>query len=196
MLSLTHALQLQGQFGALITAPVEFRGETTVTLADAQRIAEVCSYLKQSLAYDYLVDISSVDHYGEEPRFLIVYELAAHRHPDRLRLHARVSEAHPELPSVTAVWRGAEWHEREIYDMMGIRFTGHPDLRRLLMWDEYPYFPLRKEFPLAGKSTDFPPVALTRPAPQEGGPFVTKPGQFDATAREPRARIPQDCPQD
>jgi len=190
MSAVSHALQLQAQFGPFIGPPVEFRGETTVAVADAQRMVEVCSFLKQSLGYDYLVDISSVDLCGEAPRFLIVYELAAYRHPHRLRLHARVSEARPELPSVTAVWRGAEWHEREIYDMMGVRFAGHPDLRRILMWDEYPYFPLRKEFPLAGKSTDSAPIALTRPAPEEGGPFVTMPGGADTTVREPRARIP------
>jgi hypothetical protein len=87
-----------------------------------------------------------------------------------------VSEEKSELPTVTTVWRGADWHEREIYDMMGIRFRGHPDLRRILMWEGYPYFPLRKDFPLAGKPTELPDVAFTKPAPLEGGPFVTLPG--------------------
>ena len=88
---------------------------------------------------------------------------------------------------MTAVWRTANWHEREIYDMMGLRF-GPSDLRRILMWEGYPYFPLRKDFPLAGKPTDLPDLAFTRPAPLEGGPFVTVAGGKDAMAREPRRR--------
>ena len=89
------------------------------------------------------------------------------------------------------MWKTADWHEREIYDMMGIRFGGHPDLRRILMWDGYPYFPLRKDFPLSGKTSEMPDVAFTRPAPLEGGPFVTISGGNDTIAREPRVRIPE-----
>jgi NADH-quinone oxidoreductase subunit C len=89
------------------------------------------------------------------------------------------------------VWKTANWHEREIYDMMGIRFSGHPDLRRILMWEGYPYFPLRKDFPLAGKPTDLPGVAFTKPAPLEGGPFVTVASGEDAIHREPRVRNPE-----
>jgi NADH-quinone oxidoreductase subunit C len=105
-----------------------------------------------------------------------------------LRLKTDVSEAKSELPSVTAVWRTANWHEREIFDLMGVRFRGHPDLRRIIMWEGYPHFPLRKDFPLAGKPTDVPDVAFTQAAPLEGGPFVTAPGGRDAIQREPRAK--------
>ena len=99
-----------------------------------------------------------------------------------------MSEEASELPTVSTVWRTANWHEREAYDMMGIRFAGHPDLRRILMWEGYPYFPLRKDFPLAGKPSEMPDVAFSDPAPLEGGPFVTVAGGEDSTAREPRAR--------
>jgi NADH-quinone oxidoreductase subunit C len=95
------------------------------------------------------------------------------------------------MPTVTGVWRTVDWHEREIYDMMGVRFRGHPDLRRILMWEGYPYFPLRKDFPLAGKTSDVPEVAFTNAAPLAGGPFVTIAGGKDTVAREPRVRIPE-----
>jgi NADH-quinone oxidoreductase subunit C len=185
------AAKITANFGELISAPVEFRGEVTLKVLDAEKISDVCAGAKRELGFDYLVDISSVDNYGEDPRFTIVYELYGYTHRCHLRLKTEVSEEKSELPTVTSVWRTADWHEREIYDMMGIRFRGHPDLRRILMWDGYPYFPLRKDFPLAGKSSEVPEVAFTKPAPLEGGPFVTIAGGNDTVAREPRVRIPE-----
>jgi len=185
------ANQLKAQFGDLLSAPAEFRGEITLQLADPEKLVEVCTHAKQALGFDYLVDISSVDNYGDDPRWTIVYELSGIEHRAHLRLKTNVSEERSELPTVTGLWRTADWHEREIYDMMGIRFRGHPDLRRILMWEGYPYFPLRKDFPLAGKTTDLPDVAFSKPAPLEGGPFVTLPGGKDAGAREPRVRTPE-----
>jgi NADH-quinone oxidoreductase subunit C len=151
----------------------------------------VCAFAKKELGCDYLVDISNVDNYGEDPRFAIVYELYGYTHRCHLRIKTEVGEEKCELPTVTTVWRTADWHEREIYDMMGVRFRGHPDLRRILMWEGYPYFPLRKDFPLAGKPSELPEVAFTKPASLDGGPFVTLPGGKDAMAREPRVRIPE-----
>ncbi len=185
------AHQLLAKFGALLSGPIEFRGEVTLKLTDAERIAEVCEFAKKSLSFDMLLDITGIDNYGEDPRWTVVYELYGTGHGCLLRLKTDVSEEKSELPTVTGVWRGADWHEREAYDMMGIRFSGHPDLRRILMWDGYPYFPLRKDFPLAGKPTDLPDVAFTKPAPLEGGPFVTLPGGKDSIAREPRVRNPE-----
>jgi NADH-quinone oxidoreductase subunit C len=181
---------LQTRFEGLFASPVTFREEVTLELLDPERIAEVCAAAKHELGCDFLVDISSVDDYGDEPRWMLVYELYGLQHRAHLRLTTRVTEAASELPTVTTVWRTADWHEREIYDMMGIRFRGHPDLRRILMWDGYPYFPLRKDFPLGGKRSDVPGVAFTEVAPLEGGPFVTVPGAADATEREPRIRRP------
>jgi len=186
--ALASAHQIKAQFGALIAEPTEFRGEISLTLADPEQIAAVCSFAKKSLGFDFLVDISSVDNYGNDPRWTVVYHLRGMASGQELRLRTDVSEEKSELPSVLPVWRTANWHEREIYDMMGIRFSGHPDLRRILMWEGYPYFPLRKDFPLAGKSSDLPGVAFTNPAPLEGGPFVTVAGGGDAIGREPRVR--------
>jgi NADH-quinone oxidoreductase subunit C len=181
------AQQLKARFGDWISEPTEFRAEITVQLSGAGHIADICQFAKKELGFDYLVDISSLDNYGADPRWTVVYHLYGYGHHCHLRVKTDVSGEKPELPTVTGVWRGANWHEREIYDMMGIRFRGHPDLRRILMWEGYPYFPLRKDFPLAGKPSDAPEVAFTRPAPEEGGPFVTRPGGKDSTAREPRA---------
>jgi len=185
------AEKLRAKFGEIISEPVEFRGEISVKVADAERIAEVCGFARGELGFDYLVDITSLDNYGEEPRFGLVYHLYGYEHLCYLRLKTEVSEEKSELPSVMGIWRTADWHEREIYDMMGIRFRGHPDLRRILMWEGYPYFPLRKDFPLAGKRSDLPEVAFTEPAPLAGGPFVTIAGGKDALSREPRVRIPE-----
>ena len=140
------ATQLKAQFGDLISGPVEFRGELTVAVADAERIAEVCAALKKNFGCDYLVDISSLDNYGEDPRWTVVYHVYGYGHNQNLRLKTSVSEEASELPTVTTIWRTADWHEREIYDMMGIRFRGHPDLRRILMWDGFKDFPMRKDY--------------------------------------------------
>ncbi len=191
MTSLEAANKLRAKFGDMISEPAEFRGEFTVTLADAERIVEVCHYAKNDLDFNYLLDITSLDHYGDDPRWTIVYHLRGLRHGCELRIKTNVSEEKSKLPSIVSVWATANWHEREIYDMMGIHFRDHPDLRRILMWEGYPYFPLRKDFPLAGKESEMPGIAFSRSAPLEGGPFVTVAGGGSATAREPRIRIPE-----
>jgi NADH-quinone oxidoreductase subunit C len=188
--SLDFANKLKAKFGDLVSEPTEFRGEITLKIADAEKVFEVCAFAK-SIGLNYLVDISSLDNYGEDPRWTVVYHLRAIVNGSEICLKTDVSEEKSELPSVLPVWRTANWHEREIYDMMGIRFAGHPDLRRILMWEGYPYFPLRKDFPLAGKPTDLPNVAFTRVTPMEGGPFVTVAGGADSIAREPRVRVPE-----
>lgn len=191
MKAVEFAQRLKAEFGEQISEPTEFREEITVWIADAERVAEICAFAKTRLKFDYLVDISSLDEYGEDPRFTIVYHVYGFSHHCYLRLKTRLSEEKSELPSVTGVWQTANWHEREIYDMMGVRFRGHPDLRRILMWEGYPYFPLRKDFPLAGKPSELPEVAFSEPAPMAGGPFVTIAGGKDAVSREPRVRIPE-----
>ncbi len=182
------ANKLRENFGELVSAPAEFRGEFSLKVADAERIVEICAFAKKELGFDYLVDVSSVDNYGDDPRWIVVYLLYGIASKQYIRLSVTVTEDKSELPTVTSVWRTADWHEREIYDMMGIRFRGHPDLRRIIMWEGYPYFPLRKDFPLAGKPSELPDVAFSKAAPVEGGPFVTTPGGKDAIEREPRVK--------
>jgi NADH-quinone oxidoreductase subunit C len=175
--------------GPKLQAKTEFRGETTYTIApsDLREIAKLC---RDDLSFDYLIDITSIDNAGEDPRFEIVYELYSMTLAVHLRLKLKIGEEE-EVDTVSDIWPTANWHEREIYDMMGIKFTGHPDLRRILMWDGYPFFPLRKEFPLEGLPSEMPDVAFTKSAPLEGGPFVTRPSTATTKDREPRARPPE-----
>ena len=169
---------------------LEFRGEhsVTVALSDLRAVMEYCF---QDLGLDFLIDVSSVDNMGDDPRFMMVYLLATVDDSVHLRIKSAVTESEAEdavVPTVSDLWAGANWHEREVYDMMGIGFANHPDLRRILMWDGYPYHPLRKEFPLAGKPTELPEVASTGVAPMADGPFVTSAGAVSRVKAEPRAR--------
>ena len=147
-------------FGAKLQNETEFRGETTYTILPGD-LREVAKFCRDELSFDYLIDITSIDNFGEEPRFEIVYELYSMTLAIHLRLKLRVSEEEGAVDTVSDIWPTANWHEREIYDMMGIKFKGHPDLRRILMWDGYPFFPLRKEFPLEGLPSEMPDVAFS-----------------------------------
>jgi NADH-quinone oxidoreductase subunit C len=182
---------LEKMLGDKLQRKTEFRGETTF-LVPAADLREVAKFCRDELELDYLLDITSIDNFGEEPRFEIVYELYSMAFATHLRLKLSVSEDQGEVPTVSDIWPTANWHEREIYDMMGIRFADHPDLRRILMWDGYPYFPLRKEFPLEGLPSSMPDVAFSESAPLEGGPFVTLPSTATTKDREPRARRPME----
>jgi NADH-quinone oxidoreductase subunit C len=176
-------------FGEKIQAKAEFRGETTFVIA-ADDLREIAKFCRDELSFDYLLDITSIDNLGEEPRFEIVYHLYSLPHAVHLRLKLKVPEATAAVDTVSDIWPTANWHEREVYDMMGIKFNGHPDLRRILMWDGYPFFPLRKDFPLAGLPSEMPDVAFTKITPMEGGPFVTVPSTAGSKDREPRAHPP------
>ena len=177
-------------FGEKIQHQSEFRDETTFTIA-ASDLREIAKFCCDKLSFDYLLDITSIDNFGEEPRFEIVYHLYSMPRAVHLRLKLKVSEDVGAVDTVSDIWPTANWHEREIYDMMGIKFNGHPDLRRILMWNGYPYFPLRKDFPLEGLPSEMPDVAFTKVTPMEGGPFVTVPSAATSKDREPRARPPE-----
>jgi len=181
----SSAKSIQGKFKTLRT--VEFRGETTLYV-ESKEIHEVARFAKEDLGFSYLVDVSGVDNFGDEPRFEVAYELYQFDTGEHLRLKISVSEDDLEVPTVSNLWPTADWHEREVYDMYGIKFSGHPDLRRILMWEGYPFFPLRKDFPLAGRPSEMPDVAFSSSAPLAGGPFVTVPSTATTKDREPRSR--------
>ena len=177
-------------FGEKIRDKTEFRGESSCAIT-AKDLREVAKFCRDQLSFDYLVDVTSIDNFGEEPRFEIVYHLYSMPNVVHLRLKLKVPEEAVAVDTVSDIWPTANWHEREIYDMMGIKFNGHPDLRRILMWDGYPFHPLRKDFPLEGLPSEMPDVAFTKVTPLEGGPFVTVPSTATSKDREPRARSPE-----
>ncbi len=170
-----------------VTGVTEFRGETSLQV-DAGQIAQLARYCKEELGFTYLIDLSGIDHMGDDPRFEVVYELYQFARGEYLRLKLRLSEDDPTVATVSDVWATADWHEREAFDMYGIRFAGHPQLERILMWPGYPFHPLRKDFPLAGRASDMPDVAFSKVAPLAGGPFVTVPSTATTKDREPRSR--------
>ncbi|MEM1083896.1 MAG: NADH-quinone oxidoreductase subunit C [Verrucomicrobiota bacterium] len=177
---------ISGKFGDAVVGTNEFRGEQTISVK-LESLHAVLEHARKDLGYDFILDISSLDHFGEDPRFEMVYELTTVNDSKHLRVKAKVGEEQ-EVPSATDLWLGADWHEREVFDMMGIKFSDHPDLRRILMWEGFPFYPLRKDFPLAGRPSEMPDVAFSGVAPLEGGPFVTAPGTADVAKREPRSR--------
>jgi len=139
-------------FPAAVLAAEESLGWPTLTL-QRERIREVCQFLHDDpdLEFTYLSDLCGVDYPDRNPRFEVVYHLYALSRRLRVRLKVGVPAESCSLPSVVSVWPSANWLEREIYDMYGITFTGHPDLRRILTPDGFEGYPLRKDFPLRGK---------------------------------------------
>lgn len=189
------ATALKEKFPQAVERPSVDHPAFDVPLAD---VSAALRYLRDEQAFDLLMDLTAIDG-GEtaSPRFTVVYHLLS---TTRAGSYARIAAVcdgnyEPKAPSVVALWAGANWHERECYDMFGIKFEGHPDLRRILMWDGYPYHPLRKEFPLAGIETDLPIPDIAEEtgtkvvaAPMAGGPFVASPGEINLTEAEPRAK--------
>lgn len=124
-------------------------GELTITV-DRHELFSVLKNLKEEFGFDYLVDIVSIDHYRDAQRFEVSYNIFNLTEKKRIRVKTFVEEDKPEVESVVSLWASADWYEREVFDMMGIIFTNHPDLRRIYMPEDFEYYPLRKEFPLIG----------------------------------------------
>lgn len=147
------AERIRQEFPQAFVTAVEWRGDLSVTVR-RESLHDVAGFLRndRDMDFDYIVHVSSVDWPDDEERFEVVYEVYSVRKRHRIRLKARVPESECEVPSLSDIWQGANFMEREVYDMMGIRFRKHPDLRRILMPDDYAEgYPLRKDFPLRGK---------------------------------------------
>ena len=145
------AAQLRGWNGKAISEVIEFRGETTIVVP-REMMLEVCAYCLQdpNLQFNLLTDATCVDRFPMEPRFEVNYHLVSIPRKARLRLKVKLSGNDPVMDSMVPVWPGANWLEREIWDLMGIRFSGHPDLRRILLPDDWEGHPLRRDFPVQG----------------------------------------------
>jgi NADH-quinone oxidoreductase subunit C len=146
-----HAIAVAiGAFDAdAVTAGSFERGELTLEIA-LPKIVSICGFLKYDQKFVRLSTVTAVDRYPSEPRFEVVYHLHAVEQKQRVRLKCRLYGADPVIESVTSVWRGADWYEREVFDLFGIRFLNHPDLRRILMPDDWDGHPLRKDYPITG----------------------------------------------
>jgi NADH-quinone oxidoreductase subunit C len=141
--------RLKAKFGETVRAVSEFRGETTMVVKKEEIVA-VCTFLKQELGYNFLTDLCAIDYLGQSPRFMMVYQLYNIGSHQRLRIKAAVEEGDGRIDTVSCVWATANWLERECYDLMGIVFNNHPDLRRILMPDDWVGHPLRKDYPVQG----------------------------------------------
>ncbi len=164
----------------------EFTGDHFQTFAP-DKLHEALRWTRDALGFNMLVDLCSVDNIDRTPRFEIVYTVTQAETGANLTFKTNVNDGE-EVPTVTDLYQTANWHEREAWDLMGIRFAGHPDLRRILMWEGYPYHPLRKDFPLEGIPTELEGVAFAEKTPMRGGPFVSTPCAGTAAEREPQSR--------
>jgi len=143
--------QLKAWDAQAVTEVIEFRGETTVVVP-REHLMRAAAYLasEPSLHFSFLSDITTVDRFPLEPRFEVNYHLLSLDRNERLRLKVRLDGSDPSVHSVTEIWPTANWHERENYDLMGIRFEGHPELSRILMPDDWEGHPQRKDYPVEG----------------------------------------------
>lgn len=145
-----QALDPSGQVQISVT-----RGDVQL-LVPRTIIIDVLRTLKDDFGFTYLIDIVATDRFTTEDRFEVIWNVISLKDQSRIFVKTRVPEDDPSLPSTVDIWPAANWNEREAYDMMGIRFTGHPDLRRLFLPEDFEYFPLRKEFPLMGVPGSIP----------------------------------------
>ena len=146
---------MREKFPEQVAGSHSFRGDETVTVA-REALPEVAKYLRDQLGFEFLMDLTAVDYPGREDRFEMVYHFYSFKSNLRLRLKVPVNGVNPVVASLTPLWGAADWFEREVYDMFGIKFEGHPDLRRILMYDTFEGHPLRKDYPLKKRQPRIP----------------------------------------
>jgi len=155
----THAPEvinaLREEFGAAVHGVERYANEDTIYV-EKRRIREICRFLKEEEAFDYFIDLGGIDRFTDEDRYEVFYNLVSTERRKRIRLEVRVDETDMRVPSVTDVYRAANWNEREAYDMFGFDFVDHPDPRRMYMPEDFDYHPLRKEFPQLGVPGSLP----------------------------------------
>ncbi|UCD59325.1 MAG: NADH-quinone oxidoreductase subunit C [Candidatus Hydrogenedentota bacterium] len=172
--------RLRARFPDAVLDQTEFRGEITLVVR-SEAIFGIAKFLRDTpeLLYKHLADITCVDYLHletEHGRFAVVYHFYSFKYGDRIRLKAFLPEDEPHIDSLVPLWETANWLEREVFDMFGIVFRNHPDLRRILMPEDSRHFPLRKDYPLTGKGE------------RESFPYVTRDGRIIEKSRSPRAR--------
>jgi NADH-quinone oxidoreductase subunit C len=152
---MTDVTKLKSAFPDVVVNVEEYRGDVTVILKQAAFLP-VCTFLRDDPDYSFrfLADVTAVDYKDKTPRFVLVYHLLSHEHNQRLRLKVSLDDMNPEIETVVGIWPTANWHERETYDLMGVKFLNHPDLRRILLPYHWDCHPLRKDYPLEGKGEE------------------------------------------
>lgn len=155
--------RLVAGFGEKVLSTHEFRGDATA-IVDRAALIDVCMLLRDDpeLAFDFLMDVTAVDYIGRVPRFEVVYHLYSLAKNHRVRIKVPLEESDPKLPSVVSLWSGADWLERETYDMYGVRFEGHPNLKRIYLYEEFEGHPLRKDYPKEKRQPLIGPGAVHR----------------------------------
>lgn len=150
--------RLRERFGGAVIATHSDFGDDTALVA-REKIVEICTFLRDDpeMSFEFAMDLTGVDYLGEEPRFEVVYHLFSYEKKHRLRLKVRVPENDPVVDSVASVWPGMNWYEREAYDMYGIVFRGHPNLKRILLYEGFVGHPLRKDYPKARRQPTIGP---------------------------------------
>jgi NADH-quinone oxidoreductase subunit C len=156
-----------------VVSAKEFARQVAVTVS-REKIVEVARHLKEKEDFGYCVDVTAVDWKTREPRFDVVYHFYSFSKNDRIRVKCGAADGE-EVPSIARVFLAANWSEREVYDMFGIRFAGHPDLRRILTWEGFTGHPMRKDFPLEGIDTGA--AIYPEEWPEGGGPGANDPNR-------------------
>lgn len=171
----TYLDVLRERFGDAIIQTSDFRGELTAVVATEHIVAVLAFVRDDPDGYAVFEDLTAVDWPERDPRFDVVYQLVSYQKKSGLRLKVQLPEDEPTVPTITPLWTGANWFEREVYDLFGINFAAHPDQRRIMMPDDWPGHPLRKDYPLAGTERGKgaganPPVVHTYAQRPELGP--------------------------